>query len=396
MTGHRSIRTMACIALLVLLGFSLGFSEFAVIGIEPELAETFNVSLSRVGELISFFSITYAILTPILAVTTGRFKRFTLLAVYLAIFCVGNIMMVLAPTFEVLLAARILLGAVCGSLLAVGVTFIPELVGVHRMSMMISIVYAAFSVAMVVATSVGKIVAETLDWHAEMVITVVLALLVSAALLCVMPRHGSTDEPATVREQIGLLAEPQILVGILIFLFGVGSVYVFYGYVTPYLEDVLGMNALEASATLMVYGVMCFISNLISGWVDLKYGMKGLLVVFPLQAVFLAALFVIGSAMPIALAPVMLIALSMYVVSVSCVSLFMRVARERHPKAMVLASSMEPMSFNMGIAFGTAVGGTVVAGPGLPYVGLVGAVFSLAACGFVGVTLLIDRRRRLH
>lgn len=396
MTGHRSIRTMACIALLVLLGFSLGFSEFAVIGIEPELAETFNVSLSRVGELISFFSITYAILTPILAVTTGRFKRFTLLAVYLAIFCVGNIMMVLAPTFEVLLAARILLGAVCGSLLAVGVTFIPELVGVHRMSMMISIVYAAFSVAMVVATSVGKIVAETLDWHAEMVITVVLALLVSAALLCVMPRHGSTDEPATVREQIGLLAEPQILVGILIFLFGVGSVYVFYGYVTPYLEDELGMNALEASATLMVYGVMCFISNLISGWVDLKYGMKGLLVVFPLQAVFLAALFVIGSAMPIALAPVMLIALSMYVVSVSCVSLFMRVARERHPKAMVLASSMEPMSFNMGIAFGTAVGGAVVAGPGLPYVGLVGAVFSLAACGFVGVTLLIDRRRRLH
>lgn len=396
MTGHRSIRTMACIALLVLLGFSLGFSEFAVIGIEPELAETFNVSLSRVGELISFFSITYAILTPILAVTTGRFKRFTLLAVYLAIFCVGNIMMVLAPTFEVLLAARILLGAVCGSLLAVGVTFIPELVGVHRMSMMISIVYAAFSVAMVVATSVGKIVAETLDWHAEMVITVVLALLVSAALLCVMPRHGSTDEPATVREQIGLLAEPQILVGILIFLFGVGSVYVFYGYVTPYLEDVLGMNALEASAALMVYGVMCFISNLISGWVDLKYGMKGLLVVFPLQAVFLAALFVIGSAMPIALAPVMLIALSMYVVSVSCVSLFMRVARERHPKAMVLASSMEPMSFNMGIAFGTAVGGAVVAGPGLPCVGLVGAVFSLAACGFVGVTLLIDRRRRLH
>ena len=153
MTSIRRPRALACIALLVLLGFSLGFSEFTVIGIEPELAEAFDVPLARVGELISFFSVAYAVLTPLLAVSTGRFKRFTLLIVYVALFCVSNIMMTFAPTFEVLLAARILLGAVSGALLAVGVTFIPELVGVHRMSMMISVVYAAFSVAMVVATS---------------------------------------------------------------------------------------------------------------------------------------------------------------------------------------------------------------------------------------------------
>ena len=364
MTSIRRPRALACIALLVLLGFSLGFSEFTVIGIEPELAEAFDVPLARVGELISFFSVAYAVLTPLLAVSTGRFKRFTLLIVYVALFCVSNIMMTFAPTFEVLLAARILLGAVSGALLAVGVTFIPELVGVHRMSMMISVVYAAFSVAMVVATSVGKIVAEVLNWHAVMIIALVLALAVSAAMLAVLPRHGSTDEPSTVREQAGLLTEPQILVGIAIFLFGVGSVYVFYGYVTPYLEDVLSMDAVGASMTLMVYGVMCFVSNLISGWVDLRYGMKALLVVFPVQALFLVALFLVSPAMPWSLVPVMLVGLSMYVVSVSCISLFMRVARERHPKAMVLASSLEPMAFNIGIAFGTAIGGAVVSGPG--------------------------------
>ena len=91
---------------------------------------------------------------------------------------------------------------------------------------------------------------------------------------------------------------------------------------------------------------------------------------------------------------VMLVGLSMYVVSVSCISLFMRVARERHPKAMVLASSLEPMAFNIGIAFGTAIGGAVVSGPGLHYVGLVGALFSLVAAAFVLLTLLIDRKVR--
>ena len=101
MTPIRRPRAIACIALLVLMGFSLGFSEFTVIGVEPELAEAFDVPLARVGELISFFSVAYAVLTPLLAVSTGRFRRFTLLTVYVALFCVSNIMMTFAPTFEV-------------------------------------------------------------------------------------------------------------------------------------------------------------------------------------------------------------------------------------------------------------------------------------------------------
>ena len=41
-----------------------------------------------------------------------------------------------------------------------------------------------------------------------------------------------------------------------------------------------------------------------------------------------------------------------------------------------------------------AIGGAVVSGPGLRYVGLVGALFSLVAAGFVLLTLLIDRKVR--
>ena len=46
-----------------------------------------------------------------------------------------------------------------------------------------------------------------------------------------------------------------------------GSVYVFYGYVTPYLEQVLGMGTVQASTTLMAYGVFCLISNILGGWI---------------------------------------------------------------------------------------------------------------------------------
>lgn len=390
-------RTNLCLALLVLLGFSLGCSEFVVIGIESDLATELGISLATAGQLISVFALVYAIATPVLALSTGRFRRYQLLVCYSIVFVLGNLVMALAPNFQVLFVSRIILGSVSGALLAVGVTYIPELLSPQQTSLAISVVYGAFSVAMVFVTSIGKFVADTLDWHVAMYGTLAFAVLICAALVAFMPRAGQTDEPATFREQAGLLREPSIITGMLIFLFGVGSVYVFYGYVTPYLEQVLGMGTVQASTTLMAYGVFCLTSNILGGWIDARFGMKALLVTFVLQAAALFGLFAVGAAMPLTLVFVFSLALLMYLFSVSCITHFMDVARSRHPKSMVLASSVEPMAFNVGISFGTAVGGAVVSGIGIAYVGAVGAAFSLVAWVLTLVTIKLARwERRRH
>ena len=390
-----TFRRYVCVFLLVILGLSLGVSEFVVIGIEPELAASFDVPLSRVGELISVYSATYAVLTPILALTTGRLRRFQLLVAYSVFFCIGNMAAVIAVNFISLLLARALLGSVSGALLAVGVTYIPELVSKQRVSQTIAIVYAAFSVAMVLATSLGRLIADRLNWELALIGALMLALVTCIALIAFLPRHGATDEPATFHEQAGLLKEPCVLGGVSIFVFGVGSVYVFYGYVTPYLEQILGVSPTVSSAVLMGYGLACLISNLASGWVASRFGLRALIITFPVQALLLFVLWLLGSSTLPALVTVLLIGLSMYLVSVPCVTMFMGAAAQRHPKALTLASSLEPMAFNIGIAFGTAMGGMVVAGPGLANVGFIGAVFSLVACVLATFTTFLEKRSRM-
>lgn len=387
-------RRRICVGLLVVLGFSLGCSEFAVIGVEQEIADAYGVTLAEAGQLISFFAMTYAFLTPLLTLATVRFKRFHLVVAYSAVFCVANLVQSLAPTFGVLLASRVLIGAVSGTFLGVGITFIPELVDSRRTSAMISVVYAAFSVAMVVATSVGKALAALSDWRIIMWAALVLALVTCAALVALLPREGATDEPATAGEQVRLLFEPQVMTGIAIFVFGVGSTYVFYGYVTPYLETVLGMFPLAASATLMAYGTGTFASNLLSGWVDSRFGIRALCVTFPMLSVVLFTLWLAGSSQPLGLACVMAILLLMYIASVPCISMFMNTAKRKHPKALTLASSLEATAFNIGIAFGTAVGGVIVSNLGLANVGAVGAVLALVALGLVLVAIPLERRSR--
>lgn len=388
------MRCVLCVVMLVVLGFILGSSEFIIIGIEQQVADAFGVPLASVGGLVSVFALAYAVLTPVLALTTGRFRRYTLLIVYSLLFCAGNALAAASPTYELLYVARVLLGAVSGGLLAVGVTYLPELLGPKRTSFGISLVYGAFSVAMVVSTSLGKMIAELSSWRVAMWAVLAVSVVVCAALVAVLPRAGETDEPATIRDQIGLLGEPQVLAGMAIFVFGVGGVYVFYAFITPFLEQVAGLSALQASGALMAYGVMCIISNMLSGIVDARVGMKGLVPVFLVQAGLLFALYLLAGVMPATLLVILGIGISMYVLSVPCISMFMRVARHRHPKAMMLASSVEPTAFNIGISFGTAVGSAVVAGPGMTSAGLVGACFSLIALALTLVTMRIDRCRK--
>ncbi len=103
-------------------------------------------------------------MTPVLALSAGRFRRYSLMLVYLALFCVGNVMSAFATSFGVLLAARMLLGSISGALLAVGVTFIPELAGPRKSSLALTLVYSSYSVALIVSTSVGKMLASTVGW----------------------------------------------------------------------------------------------------------------------------------------------------------------------------------------------------------------------------------------
>lgn len=381
-----------CIVLLVLLAFSLGVSEFNVIGIEAELANDFGVTLPEVGQFISLFALTYAVATPVLTLVTGRFKRYSLLTSYALVFIAANLLSALATSFGTMLLARIALGLVSGTLIAVGVTYIPELVSYKKVPIVLSVVYAAYSMAMIISTSLGKIMADTIGWHYVMYSSVVLAALVCGALLLIMPRSGNTDEPVTAKEQAKLLIEPCIITGTLIFVFGVGSVYVFYGYITPYLQTVLGMDTYGASSTLMAYGCICLISNLLGGVLDSKVGIKALLVIFPLLGLALVGLMLAQSTLAAALFCMAAIAFLMYSFSVSCITLFMRVADELHPKALTLASSLEPLAFNIGISFGTAVGGLVVANAGIQYTGGAGAVFAVAAFFMVGITILLSKK----
>ncbi len=387
-------KSRVAVYVLLALSFALGCTEFTIIGIEPDIASSLGVDLSLVGNLVGYFAIAYAVCTPLLAVFTGRFRRYQLMLVYLVVFNVGNLCTMLAPSYEVLAVGRMLTAAVSGALLATSLTFVPELVPERRVAPVVSLIYTGFSIASVLGVPAGKLICGVLGWNVTFGVAAGLAVVVSVALVACMPRTGATDGPSTPADQLVLITDGRVIAGMLIFVFGAGGTYVFYTYVTPVLQDVIGLSSEMASTVLMAYGFACVVSNLLSGWVAQRFGVIGLAGSCLIQAVLLALLFFTTGNFVAGLVNVLLIGVGMYVVNSPGQMHFLNIAQHDYPRALTMAASVQPMSFNIGIAAGSFVGGVVVAGPGLAYLGFAGAVMCLAGAVFAWLAAHLKGRAK--
>lgn len=387
-TGHERFFTLPVVT-LVSLSFMLGMSEFIVVGILPDIARGLSVSEVTVGNLVSLFAFVYAPVTPLGSAISGRFPRFATNMTLVGVFLVGNVLCAFAPNYPVLVVARILIALVSGTLVAIAMTYAPDVTTDRYRTKFIAWVFSGFSIASVVGVPVGTWIANTFGWRWSFHLINVLTVALMALMVAVLPRNSHPMKVGFL-SQFRLFFDRRIQLGVFDVVFGAAASYVFYTYLTPIMRDEVHVPEQWVSLGLVVYGVACLWSNLHSGKLaERGTGVEPLFRLWPvflLQAVLLCSL-VLASLVPV-YGAVLLVALGMlmYLFNSSSQVLYMDVAAQSHPGSMNLAASLNSMSFNIGIAVGSAVGGLVNDAFGLMWLGPFGALFALLA---VGTTTLL-------
>ncbi|MBC2889280.1 MFS transporter [Gordonibacter massiliensis (ex Traore et al. 2017)] len=382
-------------ALLVALAFALGFAEFVLIGITPDVAEGLGEPLTLIGDIVGYYALACAVAAPVVALATARANRFKLTAVLLVVFNAGNLLTLFADGYALLLMSRLLPAATSGTLLAIALTYVPEIVDAGKVARVLSFVLAGFSVSSVVGVPIGTALADAFGWKAAYACVLALGLVVSALLLPALPRKArAAHETTTLRSQLRLLGDRRVLANIAMILAGAASTYVFYTYLTPVLEDVMGFGGGAVSVILFALGAACVASNLLSGWVANRFGMRALPLTFALHAALLALLAVTVPLGAAGLADIACVCLLMYVMNSTVQMLFQDVARRDYPSALTFSSSLHPMSFNAGIALGSFAGGVAVNAGGLLATGPIGALFALVAAVLALVLVRLTARGR--
>lgn len=370
------------VLILIASSFMLGMSEFIMVGILPDIAADLKISEVTVGNLVSLFAFVYAPVTPLGSALSARFPRFATHLTLIGIFLAGNILCAFAPNYAVLVVARIMIALVSGTLVAVAMTYAPDVTTDRFRTKFIAWVFSGFSIASVVGVPVGTWVANTFGWRWAFHMINVLTIVLIIGMVMVLPRNSHIVKIGFL-PQFRLFFDRRIQLGVLDVVFGAAASYVFYTYLTPIMRDEVHVPEQYLSVGLVIFGAACLWSNLYGGKLaDRGRGVEPLTHIRPIycaHAVLMASL-VVAHWVPV-YGALLLVVLGMFMYLQNSASqvLYMDVASQSHPGSLNLAASLNSMSFNIGIAIGSAVGGLINGHFGLMWLGPVGALFLVCA-----------------
>ena len=370
------------VVILIASSFMLGMSEFIVVGILPDIAADLKISEVTVGNLVSLFAFVYAPVTPLGSALSARFPRFATHLTLIGIFLAGNILCAFAPNYAVLVVARIMIALVSGTLVAVAMTYAPDVTTDRVRTKVIAWVFSGFSIASVVGVPVGTWVANTFGWRWAFHMINVLTIMLIVGMVVALPRNSHIVKIGFL-PQFRLFFDRRIQLGVLDVVCGAAASYVFYTYLTPIMRDEVHVPEQYLSVGLVIFGAACLWSNLYGGKLaDRGRGVEPLTHIRPIycaHAVLMASL-VVAHWVPV-YGALLLVVLGMFMYLQNSASqvLYMDVASQSHPGSLNLAASLNSMSFNIGIALGSAVGGLINGHFGLMWLGPVGALFLVCA-----------------
>lgn len=377
------------VLILIASSFMLGMNEFIVVGILPDIAADLKISEVTVGNLVSLFAFVYAPVTPLGSALSARFPRFATHLTLIGIFLAGNLLCAFAPNYAVLVVARIMIALVSGTLVAVAMTYVPDVTTDRFRTKFIAWVFSGFSIASVVGVPVGTWVANTFGWRWAFHMINVLTIMLIVGMVVALPRNSHIVKIGFL-PQFRLFFDRRIQLGVLDVVCGAAASYVFYTYLTPIMRDEVHVPEQYLSVGLVIFGAACLWSNLYGGKLaDRGRGVEPLTHIRPIycaHAVLMASL-VVAHWVPV-YGALLLVVLGMFMYLQNSASqvLYMDVASQSHPGSLNLAASLNSMSFNIGIALGSAVGGLINGHFGLMWLGPVGALFLV--CAIVITTML--------
>lgn len=370
------------VLILIASSFMLGMSEFIMVGILPDIAVGLKVSEVTVGNLVSLFAFVYAPVTPLGSALSARFPRFATHMTLIGVFLAGNLLCAFAPNYAVLMAGRILIALVSGTLVAIAMTYAPDVTTDTFRTKFIAWVFSGFSIASVVGVPVGTWVANVFGWRWAFHLVNALTVVLIIGMVAVLPRNSHAAKIGFL-SQFRLFFDRRIQLGVLDVVCGAAASYVFYTYLTPIMRDEVHVPEQYLSVGLVIFGAACLWSNLYGGKLaDRGRGVEPLTHIRPIycaHAVLMASLIVAHWVPVYGALLLVVLGMFMYLQNSASQVLYMDVASQSHPGSLNLAASLNSMSFNIGIAIGSAVGGLINGHFGLMWLGPVGALFLVCA-----------------
>ena len=382
----------AALALLALsfASFGIGTTEFVIMGLLPDVARDLSVSIPRAGLLVTGYALGVVFGGPLLAMATARADRRKALLMLIGIFILGNALCAVAPSYGLLMAARVVTAICHATFFGLGAVVAAGIVPPEKRARAIAMMFAGLTIANVLGVPFGTALGQALGWRASFWAVVAIGVVAATTLVLWLPRRipaGSGGLMAEART----LKRPGVWLAMSISTMSSIALFSVFTYIAPILEEVTGVTPHGVTVILLLFGAGLTLGNVAGGrlgdWKRIPTIILGTVALIAIQLAFRFT-----SAGEIAAAATVFA--WGFLVFVIIPSIQMQVLHAASG-APALASTLNQSAFNLGNALGAWLGGLALeSGVGYGELPLIGALGSLACLALVVATLVQERRGR--
>ncbi|MET3292212.1 UNVERIFIED_CONTAM: DHA1 family inner membrane transport protein [Brevibacillus sp. OAP136] len=354
--------------------FGILNTEMGVIGILPLIADTFHVSISSAGLVVSLFALAVAISGPTMPILFSRMNRKTTMLLVLGVFILGNVVSALTSSFSVILLARILPAIFHPIYVSLAFTVAATSVRKEEAPKAVSKIFIGVSAGMVLGVPVTSVIATATSISMAMLFFAMVNAVVFITTLFFVPSMP-VREKQSYGAQVSVLKRPITWLSIAAVIFMNGAVFGVYSYLAEYLETITKMTWNTISLLLLLYGAANMIGNFLAGKLLTQNAFKSVATLpFALGAVYIIW-FLIG---PISV-PMAFLVLLWGILAGMGANFNQYWITSAAPEAPEFANGLFLTSANLGTTMGASVCGFFISGIGIQYVVCGGFLFLIAS-----------------
>ncbi|MGW1341910.1 MFS transporter [Kribbella sp. NPDC002412] len=375
---------------LALGAFGIGTTEFVIMGLLPEVATDFGVSIPSAGLLISGYALGVVVGAPLLTAIGSKVSRKTVLVALMGVFIAGNLLSAVAPTYGVLMTGRIVAALAHGAFFGVGSVVAASLVPKAKEASAIALMFTGLTVANVFGVPGGTALGQQLGWRSTFWAVTALGVIGLLGIIFLVPRQSTSEGPG-LRSELAVFKNLQVWLALAMTALGFAGVFASFTYIAPMMTEVAGFSSGAVTWLLVLFGGGLVVGNLLGGKAADRSLMPSLYGILALLAAVLVAFVFTAQGQVTSAVTIAVFGAAGF----ATVAPLQKRVMDKAAGAPALASAANIAAFNLGNAIGAYLGGlTIEHGLGYTAPNWVGAALAASGLAVALLSGLLDRRRR--
>ena len=375
---------------LALGGLGIGITEFSMMGMLPDVAQSLQVSIPEAGYLITAYALGVVIGAPLLVVVMNRFSPLKTLIILMGLFTLFNGLSVVAPNYGLLLVSRFISGLPHGAFFGVGSVIASRLADPGKEAQAVATMYSGLTVANLFGVPLGTYIGHHFSWRYTFLLIVIVGILTMLALKLWMPKMKAAPKNNPWKD-FGIFRNVNVWFMVLLFSVAPGALFAWISYIAPLMTEVSGIADKYLPYIMVLAGLGMFVGNLIGGKLTDAFSSANVVVaVLVVQILCMLVIYGLSDNVWVSLVMTFLTGVTTFALVPSLTLLLLNSVKS---DAEMLVASLGPACFNIANALGAFLGGAPInQGYGYTSPALVGAV--MAALGIVISLCYIQRSKK--